>query len=318
MIDIAPTFGDDQTVRSRPLAVHSLDHFALLVPDLAVAERFYTTFGLKVENVADGLQIRAAQGTTTLLREAPQRRLDYMSFSIDADDLKAFQQRLEAGGIALLDPPLAAKADGLWFRDPDGVLVEIVARERRSPSSKSFMDVRISPEGVRRAQMEIGKKTVPRRLGHVLRFSPDVLRAVDFYSRFLGMRLSDRSGDIIAFMHSPRGSDHHVVAFAKSSRPGFHHASFEVESIDAIGMGATNMAHGGYGDGWGVGRHEAGSNFFYYVRDPWGSFAEYFCDIDYIPEGCAWEARDTPNEYALALWNPVVPGYFLENHEGSV
>lgn len=61
------------------------------------------------------------------------------------------------------------------------------------------------------------------------------------------------------------------------------------------------MAQCGYGEGWGVGRHEAGSNFFYYVRDPWGSFAEYFCDMDYIPAGCAWDARDTPPELALAV-----------------
>ena len=27
-----------------------------------------------------------------------------------------------------------------------------------------------------------------------------------------------------------------------------------------------------------------GSNYFHYVRDPWGSFAEYSCDIDYIPK----------------------------------
>ena len=314
MIHAAP---EPTRVEPAPMtpAIHSLDHFALAVPDLDAAEKFYSTFGLRVENVAGGLRLNAAQGAMTLLREAAGRSLEYVSFNIDASELEAFRQRLEAGGIELLDPPHPVSGDGLWFRDSDGVLVEVMVRERRAPGSKGVMDVHIAPEGVRRAQAEIGKKTVPRRLGHILRFSPDVLRAVDFYERFLGMRLSDRSGDIIAFMHSPRGSDHHVVAFAKSSRPGFHHASFEVESVDAIGLGASNMVGHGYGDGWGVGRHEAGSNFFYYVRDPWGSFAEYFCDMDYIPAGCAWEPRNVASEHALALWSPIVPGYFLENHE---
>ncbi len=314
MIHIAPESTRTGTAPNAP-AIHSLDHFALAVPSLDAAEKFFSTFGLGVENVADGLRLNAAQGPTTTLREAAGRRFEYVSFNIDAGDLKAFQERLEGGGIALLDPPHVVAGDGLWFRDPDGVLVEVMVRERRAPSTKGVMDVRIAPEGVRRAESDIGKKTVPRRLGHVLRFSPDVLRAVDFYERFLGMRLSDRSGDIIAFMHSPHGSDHHVVAFAKSSRPGFHHASFEVDGVDAIGLGASNMVEHGYGDGWGVGRHEAGSNFFYYVRDPWGSFAEYFCDMDYIPANCAWEPRNVPSEHALALWSPVVPGYFLENHE---
>lgn len=316
MIKTAPELSHGRE-DSHVLAVHSLDHFALAVPDLGVAETFYTSFGLRVETAAHGLQISAARGTTALLREAARRQFEYISFNIDADDLKAFQQRLEAGGIALVDSPRFISAEGLWFRDPDGVLVQVAARKRRAPNSKGTMDVRIAPEGVRRAEADIGTTTVPRRLGHVLRFSPDVSRAVDFYERFLGMRLSDRSGDIIAFMHSPHGSDHHVVAFVKSSRPGFHHASFEVDSIDAIGIGASHMAQCGYGEGWGVGRHEAGSNFFYYVRDPWGSFAEYFCDMDYIPAGCAWDARDTPPELALALWSPIVPGYFLENHESS-
>ena len=33
----------------------------------------------------------------------------------------------------------------------------------------------------------------------------------------------------------------------------------------------------------GVGRHVLGSNYFYYVQDPWGSFAEYSYDIDFVP-----------------------------------
>ena len=314
MIDAAP-ISSHGAVGSSVLAVHSLDHFALGVPDLGVAEQFYGAFGLNVANVPGGLQLNAGRGKTTLVRESSGRRLEYVSYNVAPEDLRPFARRLEVGGVELLDPPHDASGDGVWFRDPDGVLVEVMVRERRSPAAKGVMDVRVAPEGVRRAQAEIGAKTVPRRLGHVLRFSPDVLRAVDFYSRFLGLRLSDRSGDIIAFMHSPHGSDHHLVAFAKSSRPGFHHASFEVDSIDAIGMGASTMAQRGYGEGWGLGRHEAGSNFFHYVRDPWGSFAEYFCDMDYIPQGCAWEPRDTPPELALALWSPQVPGYFLENHE---
>jgi len=316
MIDAASHEKNDVQI-SGFVAVHSLDHFALAVPDLTVAERFYTAFGLDVVDAADGLHLSAPQGKAAVLREAPGRHLEYISFGIDAADYKPFQQRLEAGGVVLLDPPYASEADGFWFRDPDGVLVEVTVRERRTPRTKGMMDVHRAPQGLRRAEAEIGAKTVPRRLGHVLRFSPDVLRAVDFYGRFLGLRLSDRSGDIIAFMHSPHGSDHHVVAFAKSSRPGFHHASFEVNSIDAIGLGAARMMHSGYNEGWGVGRHEAGSNYFYYVRDPWGSFAEYFYDIDYIPQGCAWDARDTPPELALALWGPQVPGYFLENLESS-
>jgi len=129
------------------------------------------------------------------------------------------------------------------------------------------------------------------------------------------MKLSDRSRDIIAFLRCT--TDHHNLALLTSAAPGFHHGSFEVGSVDEIGTGAVRMADRGWQPGWGLGRHVIGSNFFYYIRDPWGSFAEYFYDLDYIPEGCAWASRDFPPEDSLYLWGPPVPPDFGENKEAS-
>ena len=84
-------------------------------------------------------------------------------------------------------------------------------------------------------------------------------------------------------MHGIHGSDHHMIAFVKSDGPGLHHLSWDVGSINDIGVGASHMAEKGFAYGWGLGRHVLGSNYFHYVRDPWGSYAEYSCDIDYIP-----------------------------------
>jgi len=176
------------------------------------------------------------------------------------------------------------------------------------------MNVRVAAPG-ERAAPEGTERPKPRRLGHALLFSPDVLRQVEFYRRYLGLGLADRSGEVVAFMYSKHGSDHHILAFGKSERPGFHHASFELESIDAIGVAAMHMKSQGHTEGWGFGRHYIGSNYFQYVRDPWGSFAEYFCDIDYIPSGCAWQERNVPAEHALFVWGPSPPPYFFENVE---
>ena len=63
-----------------------------------------------------------------------------------------------------------------------------------------------------------------------------------------------------------------------------------MSGIDDIGLGAMHMAGKGYSKGWGLGRHVLGSNYFHYVRDPWGSYAEYSCDIDYIPAEQNWQA----------------------------
>ena len=42
------------------LGVHSLDHFVLAVPDLAPAQRFYSDFGLDVQDAGDALGLKTA------------------------------------------------------------------------------------------------------------------------------------------------------------------------------------------------------------------------------------------------------------------
>jgi catechol 2,3-dioxygenase len=58
-----------------------------------------------------------------------------------------------------------------------------------------------------------------------------------------------------------------------------------------------------------------GSNYFRYVQDPWGSFAEYSYDIDFIAPGSDRPAADHPAEDALYVWGPELPQDFVRNHE---
>jgi catechol 2,3-dioxygenase len=174
-----------------------------------------------------------------------------------------------------------------------------------SPGHIQRQVVRGSPDRSARA--------APRKLGHVLLFTPDVDRQVDFYTRVLGLKLSDRVKSIIAFTRCT--TDHHNLAFLTSKGPGFHHASFQVGSVDEIAVGAARMHDAGWQKGWGLGRHVIGSNYFHYTRDPWGSFAEYYHDLDYIPEECAWVPRDFPEEDSLYVWGPPLPPEFVENTE---
>jgi hypothetical protein len=75
------------------------------------------------------------------------------------------------------------------------------------------------------------------------------------------------------------------------------------------------MARKGFGEGWGLGRHVLGSNYFHYVRDPWGSYCEYSCDMDYIPAGSEWDADDHKAEDAFYVWGPNPPADFAINKE---
>jgi hypothetical protein len=131
------------------------------------------------------------------------------------------------------------------------------------------------------------------------------------------MKISDSVPGIITFMHVASGGDHHVLALLKDEFSGFHHASFEVETPDEIGLGAQTVIEAGYRDGWGLGRHVIGSNFFHYLRDPWMSLAEYFCDIDQIPGDGSWQALELEPSDALYRWGPSVPEDFVRNFEAG-
>ena len=71
----------------------------------------------------------------------------------------------------------------------------------------------------------------------------------------------------------------------------------------------------GYSLGWGLGRHVLGSHFFHYVRNPWGSYAEYSCDIDFIPADVDWQSGDHDGEDAFYVWGPNPPDDFAVNFD---
>ena len=304
--------------RPGELGVHSLDHFHFSVPDLAVAQNFYSEFGLDMQAGGDKLGMRTFGHPHTwgTIGEGSRKKLGYLSFGAYEDDIDRFAERLRAMGIARLDPPPGVESNGLWFHDHDGTPVEIKAAAKSSPDEKSTFNQPSVPGGQRGAPFRstIGR-TRPRRLAHVLLFTRDVRKAIEFYSRVLGLRLSDHSGDNIAFLHGIHGSDHHMIAFARSNAPGHHHFSWDVGSVDDIGAGAMHMLDKGFAKGWGLGRHVLGSNFFHYVQDPWGSFCEYSADIDYVPVDQNWPSGDHPGEDSFYAWGPNVPQDFVHNYE---
>jgi catechol 2,3-dioxygenase len=301
------------------LGVHSLDQFVLSVPDLKPAQHFYTNFGLDVREKDNSLLLHTfghehRWGSVT---EGTRKCIHHLSFGCYPEDLPRLKARIEGNGVTLLDPPAGFESNGIWFRNADGILNEVKVAPKSSPDHKVAGPWHSSPEGVPGAPLRSKAWTVrPRRLSHVLCFTPDIGRSIAFYEANLGLRLSDRS-EFVAFMHGIHGSDHHLLAFALSEAPGFHHCSWDVSSVDDIGVGAAHMADKGFRKGWGFGRHVLGSNFFHYVQDPWGSFSEYSCDIDYIPKTMRWEAGNHAPEDSLSLWGPEPPDYFIQNAEAQ-
>ena len=308
--------------RSGVTAVHSVNRVVFTVPEIATAESFYSAFGMDVrpsgqsDQQIDLFTHGHPHCWMTVIANGQPKALQYISLGIFADDELVFRQKIRTLGIAC-EPPALASPEGLWLRSPDGTAMQLLISEKVSPSNKaSKSPVRKSARENAAASMRSQSvKVQPRCLSHVLLFSPDVSAMVIFCDEVLGLRLSDRSGDLVAFMHTPHGSDHHLLAFVKSNAAGLHHTSWDVGSLDDVGEGSEQMRAAGYTEGWGVGRHVLGSNYFYYARDPWGSFAEYSFDIDFVPGDGNWVAGDYPPEDSFYLWGPTVPEWFVLNTE---
>ncbi len=300
-------------------SIHSLDRFVLQVPDLAIARHFFGRFGLDVGEQGDGLTIRTFghDHVWGQIVEGRRKQTQHLSFGAYEEDMPVFAARLKQAGIAQVDAPKGFESNGLWFRGFDDILMEIRAAEKSSPDEPVAAIARERTlRGTKLGHQSVGLVR-PSRLAHCLLFTSDVMGAIGFYRDVLGMRLSDRAGSIVAFMHGAHGSDHHMVAFAKSSAPGFHHSSWHVGNVEEVGEGAMLMAEAGFDKGWGLGRHVIGSNYFHYVQDPWGGFCEYSYDIDYIPRGHAWDSKDFPPADTLSLWGPPPPADFVHNYEAD-
>ncbi|CAM2144888.1 Metapyrocatechase 2 [Pararobbsia alpina] len=311
---------DDRPRTHGTPAIHSLDHFCLSVPDLAVARHFYTSFGLDVRDRAGALDLYTfgCDHRWATIVEGPVKRIEYLSFGAYAQDLDGFRARLQEEGIALVDEGPHVTDEGLWFHDNDGRLLQIRVTAKSSPDAKSVVTYASSAPGVRGTHTRAEQTTVhPRRLAHILMHTLALDESIAFYEHVLGLRLSDKA-EVVAFLHGIHGSDHHLIAFAQSNGTGMHHSSWDVGSIADVGVGAMQMSQAGYPHGWGVGQHVLGSNFFYYVRDPWDSYAEYSCDIDYVPADIEWRAGSFTADNGFYLWAPPPPDDFAHDYEPAL
>ncbi len=302
------------------VGVHSLDHFAMTVPSLDEAKRFYGTFGLDVRNEPQGLGIYTFghPHRWAILREGKTKKLDHLSFGAFADDMPRFAENLKKADAEILRAPANAEAESLWFFENNGLTFEIRAAEKVSADGKSpHSEWAERPKpGMQGAPVRgTAPPVFPSRLTHCLLFARDLPKTTAFYMKTLGLRLSDESGES-AFLHGVHGCDHHVVGMVRDQNAGFHHCSWITGSIHEVGQGAMHMADNGWREGWGLGRHVLGSNYFHYVRDPWGGFCEYAYDIDYIPADHDWAEGHHKPDSGLYLWGPTPPDYFFFSTDG--
>ncbi len=304
------------------MPVLGLIGYALEVPDLDVGARFYTDAGLTAERTAGQVILRCradAQPAVILTRSAGPMRLHHVRLRAEA--LEDIKNLVPHHGGTVVESPEGFDPEGLWVRDPHGVLFNLIDCAA-PPELEAEPTFSINAPGrivrVRQSAMNpVGSyaPVQPRRLGHVAMFTPDVMASVNFVCQALGMGLADRAQEIVAFCCATRNSDHHVLAFAKSPGTGLHHASFQVADPDEVGRAGHALAEKAGKGHWGFGRHTIGSNFFNYIQDPWGSWFEYYSDMDFIDDHALWQPTNYGMEDAMANWGPPVPSDFVHNYQ---
>ena len=142
----------------------------------------------------------------------------------------------------------------------------------------------------------------PRRLGHVVVGTTDLEATRKLYIEALGFRVSDTVAGLAFFTRcSP---DHHNFLFTPGPVPYLNHYALEHDDIDAVCRAATLYLRNHEGTQIaGPGRHQIGSNMFWYMRDPSGTIFEYFADMDQIVDDEGWRVReDWPLEDTWSLW----------------
>src|SRR5690348_5900214 len=122
------------------LGVHSLDQFVLQVPDASKAEEFYGNFGLDVRRDGSVLAIKTFghdHRWGSVVEGAKQKALHHLSFGCYAEDFPRLKARIEGEGIKLVDAPRGFQSNGIWFRNHEGVLMEIKVAPKVSPDAKA-------------------------------------------------------------------------------------------------------------------------------------------------------------------------------------
>ena len=291
------------------MSLHGLLSVTIGVPNVEETAGYYAEFGLAPE--ADGWFSTLDAGRQLRLVSAPTRRLIDLRVGADhADDLAR-----AAASLARLGVPADLRETSLEAIEPvTGVRVglDVAPRTRQDPVPATVYNGpgRFDRQGGRAPGLTRPDRVRPRKLGHAVLGSTDPQATMSFFTDGLGFKISDRIKGVGAFMRC--STDHHNVLVLAAPVSFLHHTSWQVDDVDDVGRGACAMLEGRpERHVWGLGRHYAGSNFFWYLKDPAGNFSEYYSDMDCNVEDQLWTPEDLEGARGLFAWGPPPPPSFM-------
>jgi catechol 2,3-dioxygenase-like lactoylglutathione lyase family enzyme len=291
------------------MSLHGLLSVTMGVPNVTQTAAYYADFGLAPHE--DGWLATTDAGRQLRVDYAPTRRLIELRVAADdADDLASAAAGLVRLGVRadLGEAVLQATEPVTGTR----VVVEVAPRLHQDPVPASSYNGpgRHERQDARAPGCVSSDRVRPRKLGHAVLGSTDHEATASFFTDGLGFKLSDRIKGAGAFMRC--STDHHNLLVLGAPVNFLHHTSWQVDDIDDVGRGAYAMLEGNpERHVWGLGRHYAGSNFFWYLKDPAGNFSEYYSDMDCIIDDQLWTPQDLEGARGLFAWGPPPPPSFL-------
>lgn len=286
------------------ISLRRIDHVSLHVTDVEeAAKRWTIQFGL-VERERDEHRARLAcddepYSLELLAAEAPG--VEHVAYELRCScPLDDARQHFDALGIEWEEHD-----GGLRVADPEGNRVLVLPY--REPTERWVPHARTATDQV------VGH---PRKLGHVNFLTGNISEGVDFYTRVLGMRLTDWLGDGGVWFHV--NSDHHVMALVDKGYSHIHHLAFDVVDIGQMRVALDHLGRHGRWLGWGPTRHGVGGNIASYVRIVEEEcFVELYCDMEQLEDG--HEPRTWPdNRYSSNTWGPLPPRSYFRFDEAAV
>ena len=252
------------------MALHGLGKVTMGVSNVDYSIAYYTEFGL--QHHGNGVFATRDGGEQLEIVYAPTRRLVELTVAADdEDDIAAVASKLSKLGVPTEHDTTAVRA----IEPVTGASVRVAARPRIAidpvPPTPHNGPGRIERSG--RAPFTARNEPVrPRKLGHAVLGSTNLEASKTFFTEGLGFRVSDYMEDHAVFLRC--SVEHHNVLVMAAPVNFLHHTSWQVDDVDEVGRGAHDMLAGNPERHiWGLGRHYAGSNFFYYLKDPAGCTA---------------------------------------------
>ena len=193
------------SIRTPPLlAVHSVDEFVFSVPDLEAARQFYASFGLTCAT-----RTAAWRCTPSAIHSAGaasgRRRTQAAVVAQPGHprgDAPRFAERLDQQGIARITAPAGADDGGIWITGPDGSAAASCAPRPSSPSAPAPQTPPQPCANAGRAPARSRARAFSRCTCRTSCCSAPMWRGPRAYVDVLGLRVSDTSGDVIAFLRS--------------------------------------------------------------------------------------------------------------------